>query len=211
MTETVGEPIAHGFLTGRLTMTTRTAIPDATTNTVLRSERYPTHFDRHRQAQACAGLAEASHFPWNALLADHEARYRFWNANPLSPLAHSFFKLSKRILALPKDTPPSSAPSDTNPGFPQTHSAECRQYTEKHIAIPYTQSCQAKKAAKAPRETLPHYQTDCYSHTPFHAASPSTGSGTTSPFPGNAFAFHQIAKPLGRLLKQSEVWHKVRP
>lgn len=212
MTETVGESIAPGFPTGRLTMTTRTAIPDAATNTVLRRERHPTRFNSPRQAQACTGLARASRFPWNALPADHEARYQLWNANLLSPQpAHSFFTLSKRTLTLPKGTPPSRIPSDTDPGFPQTHSVYCRQYTEKHTAIAYTRSCQVKKAAKAPGETLPHYQTDCYSHTPFHTASPSTGSETTLPFPGNAFAFHQIAKPLGRLLKQSDVWHKVRP
>ncbi len=151
----------HGSLTGRLTVTTPTATLDSTTDTVIRSERYRIRFDSPRQAQACAGLAGATRFMWDALLADQEARYRLWQANPLGPKPVStFFTLGKRALALRNGTCLHGVQGDTDTGFLQDCPAACLRYTAKYLADAYTRYFQAKKEAEDRGEKLPIRRAD---------------------------------------------------
>ncbi len=60
----------HGFLTGRLIVTTWTAAPDSTTQTtVIRAERYRIRFDSPQQGALCTQTAGACRYVWNRMLS----------------------------------------------------------------------------------------------------------------------------------------------
>ena len=182
MTETVGESIAHGFLTGRLTMTPWTAIPDATTDTVIRSEQYSIRFDSPRQEQAYAGMAGAIRFVWNAFLADHVARYRLRKANLLGPqLAPLFFTLDKRALALRTGTSLRRA-KRRRPKVSVGLLGGLPAVQAKYLADAYTPYFQAKKEAEARGEKLSIRKADGHTLTfPRRNSKQQTVDGFTIP------------------------------
>ena len=91
---------------------------------------------------------------WNALLADHEARYRLWKANPFGPVP-SFCALSQRSVALQQGARLHGAQGDTDPGFLQDYSMVCLRYTAQYLADAHTGYFQAKKEAEARGAELP--------------------------------------------------------
>ena len=104
-TEAVQRVTTHGFLTGRLIMATKTAVPNPTTALpAIRAERYRIRFDNPQQAALCAQIAGACRYVWNHMLADCQWRYRMWKMYRIGPKpSASFLTLGKRFTVLRHD------------------------------------------------------------------------------------------------------------
>ncbi len=145
MTEAVSGDTLHGSLTGRLQMTTRTAVPDSTTEPpVLRAERYRVRFDSAMQAALCAQIAGACRYVWNHMLADCQWHYRMWKMYKIGPKPSvSFFTLGQRFTALRND--PAHA-------WLKAYPAAVVRYALKYLADAYTRSFDSAEAG------LPHFK-----------------------------------------------------
>ena len=111
MTEAMRAGTRHGFLTGRLTMATRPAVPKATAQpTALRAERYRVRFDSSQPTALYARMAGACRSVWNQRAAC-QGRCRMWQAYRmgLQP-SLSFFTLGPRFTALCRRTLPPAVP-----------------------------------------------------------------------------------------------------
>ncbi|MCY4519275.1 MAG: transposase [Caldilineaceae bacterium] len=126
-------------------MTTRTAVPDSTTEpSVLRAERYRVCFDNPQQAALCAQIAGACRYVWNHMLADCQWRYRMWKMYRIGPKPSvSFFTLGHRFTVLRND--PAHA-------WLQAYPASVVRYALKYLADAYARSFDSADAG------LPHFK-----------------------------------------------------